>query len=183
MREKFLNLILIIFLGIFSLTILKTANSSSSSKNLPQNQTKEFDKEFSGKVYVIDGDSIKVGDKEVRLLLVDAPEYKQTCFNKNDEKYDCGKISRNFLLKLAHKKQTKCLYHDHDIYGRYLAYCYLDEISINHEILKNGMAVIYDFSQASKEEIELENFAKDNKLGIWQGAFQLPKDYRKSNPR
>lgn len=183
MKEKFLNLTLIIFLGVFSLTIFKTANSSNPTKNLPKNQTIKFDKEFSGKIRVIDGDSIKVDEKEVRLLGIDAPEYKQTCFDKNDEKYDCGKISRSFLLKLANKKQAKCLYHEHDIYSRYLAYCYIDELSINHEILKNGMAVIYDFSQASKEEIELENFAKDNRLGIWQGAFQLPKDYRKSNHR
>jgi endonuclease YncB( thermonuclease family) len=146
MRKRIPNLILIIFLGIFFGAIFTNSNSNNFEKTLPQNSEQKFDKEFSGKVFVIDGDSIKVGDKEVRLLEIDAPEYRQTCFDNNNDEYNCGKISRSFLVKLANKKEAKCFYDQKDIYDRYLAKCYIGEISINEEILKNGMAVIYDLS-------------------------------------
>lgn len=182
MKEKFLNLILVIFLGIFLSTLIVAINNKPES-NLALAQSPQLDLEFSGKVKVIDGDSIKVDEKEVRLLGIDAPEFKQNCFDKNNQEYACGKVSYIFLKKLADKKIAKCLYHEKDIYNRYLAKCFIDKLSINDEILKNGMAVIYDFTLASKEEIALENFARNNKSGIWQGVFELPKTYRKNNNR
>ena len=54
---------------------------------------------------------------------------------------------------------------------------------INEEIVKNGMAVIYDFKESDEKMDALEAEAKKQKLGIWRGAFQLPKEYRKSHPR
>jgi endonuclease YncB( thermonuclease family) len=183
MKGKFLNIIAVIFVGVFFGAILQSANSNNSHKKLPRKSQQNFDKEFSGKTSVIDGDSIRVDGKEVRLLGIDAPEYRQTCFDKEDDEYACGKISSKFLRKLANKKTAKCLYSGKDVYNRYLAHCFIGDISINNEILKNGMAVIYDFTRASEKEIELEKFAKNNKLGIWQGAFQIPKEYRRANPR
>ena len=54
---------------------------------------------------------------------------------------------------------------------------------INEELVKNGMAVIYNFTESDKKMDELEVAAKKQKIGIWQGAFQLPKEYRKAHPR
>ena len=45
------------------------------------------------------------------------------------------------------------------------------------------MVVIYDFNDATKQEIELEKTAKEQQKGIWQGSFQLPKTYRKHNKK
>ena len=45
------------------------------------------------------------------------------------------------------------------------------------------MAVIYNFTESSEEMNALEAQAQEKKSGIWKGAFQLPKDYRKSHPR
>ena len=183
MRQKLPNIILIVFLGVFFGAILTSANSSSTHRKLAKSTAAKLTKEFSGKISVIDGDSIRVEGKEVRLIGIDAPEYKQKCFNKSDQEYYCGKLSHKFLVKLANKKTAKCFYNEKDIYKRYLAECFIDQISINDQILKNGMAVIYDYGQASKEKIALEKSAKNNHLGIWQGAFQLPKTYRKANRR
>ena len=182
MKEKLLNFTSVIFLGVFLSMVFNIHNSNSLEKTQNHSSPK-FDKEFSGKVSVIDGDSIIVSENEVRLFGLDAPEYRQTCFDASENEYECGKTSRDFLVKLTNKKEAKCIYFEKDIYNRYLAKCFIGEVSINDEILKNGMAVIYDFSQASEEEIRLEDAAKSQKLGIWQGAFQLPKDYRKKNPR
>ncbi|MFZ9181112.1 MAG: thermonuclease family protein [Rickettsiales bacterium] len=142
-----------------------------------------FDKEFSGKAKVLDGDSIKVGNKEVRLFGLDAPEYKQKCLDKDNLEYNCGINSRDFLQKLIAGKKVRCTYASKDKYDRFLGICYLEKLSINAEIIKNGMAVIYNFTESSEEMNALENQAKASKIGIWQGSFELPKDYRKSNPR
>jgi len=142
-----------------------------------------FDKKFSGKGFALDGDSIKVGKKEVRLFGLDAPEYKQLCLDKNNQEYSCGIISYEFLKKLITGKKVNCVYAEKDKYDRYLGKCFVEDISINEEIVKNGMAVIYNFTESSDKMDNLEKQARDSKIGIWQGSFELPKDYRKHNMR
>ena len=47
----------------------------------------------------------------------------------------------------------------------------------NH--IKNGMAIIYNIHTATKEMKSIEKQARINKVGMWQGKFLAPKDYRK----
>ena len=71
-----------------------------------------FAEEISGNANIIDGDSIKIGSKKIRLFGIDAPEIKQKCkkmyfsisfitFQKN---YDCGLNSKRALEKKINKK-------------------------------------------------------------------------------
>lgn len=189
MKQKLLNLFAIIFL-LIAIFLGYDGIDFDENKDLSpqQNSTKNVKKEgfkfnFSGIAKVTDGDSIKVENYRVRLLGIDAPELKQNCFDAQNQSYKCGEKSREFLINLADEKSVNCVYNGKDIYDRYLAYCFIGEVSINNEILKNGHGVIYNFRQASREEIELEKSAKNKKLGIWQGAFQLPKDYRKKHKK
>ena len=156
---------------------------SDESKVVEEKNLKIFSKEFSGKAKVIDGDSIIVGKKEVRLLEIDAPEYKQSCLNNDGVEYNCGRMSFHYLRDWVNKKHVHCRYEKKDIYNRYLAQCYLGQISINENLLENGMAVIYNYYSSSEKLIELEKIAKKNKKGIWRGSFELPRHYRKRNKR
>ena len=174
--QKISTVIFIVIFCVFISDVIAKKNTSSPYKN-EYNPT--FEKSFNGIAHVIDGDSIKVAGKEARLIGIDAPEYSQTCFDKDDKEYDCGKLSQKFLFNLAHKKQVTCYYAQKDVYDRFLAKCEIFDLSINKEILKNGMAVIYDYRQASEELKAIEKEARSNKIGIWQGKFQLPKDYQK----
>lgn len=186
MTRVFLNIFTVIFLSFFCFTIFETATSNSVNAQSRYFRVKShpiFDQEFSGKTHVIDGDSIRVDGNEVRLVGLDAPEYYQTCFDKDNSEYRCGKISSKFLRNLAQNKHVKCLYAEKDRYNRFLGKCFIGDVSINEEIVKNGMAVIYNFTESDKKMDDLEIAAKKQKLGIWQGAFQLPKDYRKSHSR
>ena len=84
------------------------------------------------------------------------------------------------MQKFADGKQIECHYNKKDRYNRYLSYCYKDKAQINAAILAAGMAVIYDFSQLHDQDLKnKENIAREARKGIWQGKFQLPKDYRK----
>ncbi len=178
------------FLLIFCVTLFEIASSkpaASQSQSLGNSfRVKShlvFKKEFSGTAKVIDGDSIRVDDREVRLFGLDAPEYSQSCFEASGREYHCGNISYRFLQDLAEGKKVTCHYAEKDKYNRFLGKCEVGEVSINQEIVKNGMAVIYNFTESDDKMDELEASAKEQKLGLWQGAFQLPKEYRKSHPR
>lgn len=172
----------IIFCGII-FTIATTKPGISQSNYLRVKSHLVFNKQFGGVAKVIDGDSLSVDDREVRLFGIDAPEYHQSCFDAKKREYSCGKISQQFLYDLINGKKVVCHYAEKDKYNRYLGKCEISKISINQEIIKNGMAVIYNFTESDDVMDALESKAKEQKIGIWQGAFQLPKDYRKSHPR
>ena len=57
---------------------------------------------FAKYVKVVDGDSLEIDGRRVRLIDIDAPEYKQYCFDANREKYYCGKISRKDQRRIRH---------------------------------------------------------------------------------
>ena len=136
---------------------------------------------ISGKVKkVIDGDSIIINKYEIRLHDIDAPEYKQQCSDKEGKPYPCGINSLRFLTKLIYKKEVNCKVIARDYYKRYLATCYKNDLNINNELVKTGNAVIY--SNDSKY-YRTEQIAKKAKIGIWQGKFLIPKQYRKLHRR
>jgi endonuclease YncB( thermonuclease family) len=136
---------------------------------------------ISGIAFPVDGDSIKINQESVRLVGIDAPEYKQKCLDKNYQEYNCGEISSKFLNNLIRGKNIICHYEEKDMYNRYLGICYLDKININQEILRSGMAIIYNPATADDKLKQLELEARTNKIGIWQGSFLEPKEYRRKN--
>ena len=81
---------------------------------------------------VIDGDTIKIDSKKIRLFGIDAPEQKQFCkkpflsissitFKKD---YPCGEISTNFLKKKIDNKIINCKSLGMDRYKRHIAECF-----------------------------------------------------------
>lgn len=139
--------------------------------------------QISGKAFVLDGDSLTIKKIKIRLNGIDAPEFTQECLNGKSQQYQCGLASKNFLINLVKNQEVVCHYQKLDIYNRILGDCYIDKLNINHHLLAHGMAIIYDFNYATEQEIKLEQTAKEQQKGIWQGAFQLPKTYRKHNKK
>ena len=173
--------LLVIFFSLWIINLFKQ-KQNIPIQSIPQ-EAQQATQTLSGIASVVDGDSIRVNNQktEIRLLGIDAPEMKQKCLDKNYDEYKCGEVSKEFLTKLIAGKQIICYSTGHDIYQRYLAYCFLAAQNINEEILKNGMAIIYDLNSASDELKAIEQQARNAKLGIWQGGFLEPKLYRKKN--
>ena len=148
----------------------------------------EETKTFFGKAEVIDGDTIRINEKKIRLFGIDAPEKKQFCkkdylnififsFKKN---YPCGQISSEKLKKFLNNQIISCkVKNEKDRYKRYLGICYKRNRDINAWLVKNGYAVLY--RKYSKKYLNEEVYAKENKLGIWKGPFQMPWVWRKKN--
>ena len=142
---------------------------------------------ISGKAEVIDGDTIKINAKKIRLFGIDAPEKKQTCkknflsisffnFQKN---YNCGNLSTEKLKKKIGNKLINCISKSKDRYKRYIGICYLDNIDLNKWMVKNGYAVAYK-KYSRKYELQ-EQYARENKFGIWKGTFVEPEKWRRKN--
>ena len=143
------------------------------------------EEEIFGKANIIDGDTIKIKSKKIRLLGIDAPEKDQKCkkpfasinFLNFQKSYNCGSVSSRSLKKKIGNKPIKCVSKSKDRYKRYLGICFLDNLDLNKWMVKNGYAVAYK-KYSKKYELQ-EQYAKENKLGIWEGSFIEPEKWRR----
>ena len=146
--------------------------------------------EIKGLAKIIDGDTVHINLKKIRLEGIDAPEIKQQCkkdflkisvyigFNFTKD-YSCGVVSKNKLIEKINNTEINCISTSKDRYKRYLATCYKEKINLNKWMVRRGYAVAY--KRYSKDYVRDENYARENKLGIWQGKFIRPEKWRKLN--
>ena len=126
-------------------------------------------------VKVIDGDTIHIGSKKYRFSGIDTPEMKQTC-KKDNQIVMCGVIARDALVKKINKQQVNCKEEEIDRYKRIVAECFVGNDSLSKYLVRNGHAVAY--RKYSMKFVEDEDYAKQNKLGLWSMSFDYPWDYR-----
>lgn len=182
---KIVNALSIIAIFFFIVWIIYSINTSNSSANNTQSHLKPTTAQYKartivGKAIATDGDSIEIQNKRIRLNQIDAPELYQKCLDSNYYEYSCGIISKKFLQNILKNQKIICKYYKKDVYNRYLSNCLTQSgININHEMIKNGMAIIYNMKEAGIDLKNIEKLAKKQKIGIWQGAFLEPKQYRK----
>ncbi len=119
----------------------------------------------------IDGDSLHVGNSEVRLKGIDAPEGRQSC-TRAGASWDCGNAARDELRRLIGKDMVMCQVLEKDKHARLLARCSAGGRDINAGMVASGLAVSY--GGYLREEGE----AKSRKRGLWSGEFQSPRDWR-----
>lgn len=131
---------------------------------------------FTAKVIgVTDGDTIVVLTNEnkqikIRLEGIDCPETKQ----------DFGTKAKQATVDLCFQKIVKVKQSGTDRYGRMLAFVFVDEVCINKELLKQGMAWHYKKYNSDPELAQLEEKARKKKIGLWsQNNPTAPWDFRK----
>ena len=179
LEKKWTNLMKKLNLNLFSLLIIFFLYLTNLA-----NSEEKFITAFSQKIFVTDGDTIKIGKENIRLFGIDAPEIKQICRNKNNKPYACGEISKHYLALLLIKQNQNiyCYYSERDRYNRIIGECFLGAISafnINANMVFTGQAVAY--LKYSKKYLIDQNHAKDSKWGLWAGTFEMPEEWRKKN--
>jgi endonuclease YncB( thermonuclease family) len=130
----------------------------------------------SGSGYAIDGDSLRLAGRELRLLGIDAPELHQTC-ERDGRSYPCGRVAQQALADFLRRSPLTCRIGERDRYGRGLATCKSGEADINATLVREGLAVSYGGYDA--EEVE----ARAARRGLWAGTFERPADWRHRHPR
>ena len=150
-----------------------------------------------GTPQVVDGDTIKVDGKTIRLICIDTPESKyrgraQYCL---DNETNCGQMATDMLeLMIKEDKylvgadMVKCYYEKEDMYGRILGECYSFDgrnesmYSLNYKLINEGYAFYYP----CKEHKTWKDLEKYNQLvgkGLFHkdfGGILNPKQWRKN---
>lgn len=122
-----------------------------------------------------DGDGLTIGQKEIRLFGIDAPEFDQTCTHGGTQ-WDCGADAAERLSKLVTGQRVFCIPLGEDPFGRTLARCTVGSVDVNRTMVESGYAVA--FRRYSTDYVAAEDRAKAAKLGLWSGTFQMPHQFR-----
>lgn len=129
----------------------------------------------SGSASAIDGDSLTVGTREVRLWGIDAPEFRQTC-SRGGTAWDCGKEARDQLSTLVGGTYVTCQGFGVDIQKRLLAVCTAGGFELNQAMVEHGWALA--LRGESDAYVPAEIRAKSARIGIWTSTFVSPAEFR-----
>lgn len=132
--------------------------------------------EVDGRPAVIDGDSLRLGGREIRLFGIDAPEGRQTCERADGSAWPCGREATTLLKRLVSGSAVACRGRDEDRYGRLVATCTAGDTDLGAELVRRGMAVAYRAHSTSYTDEE--NEARDARRGLWSGRFEAPWEWR-----
>lgn len=151
---------------------------------------------LSGSAIVIDGDTLDVAGKRVRLAGIDAPEWDQVCWSsaarvgRRSDRQDkiplraanskgvwaCGSSAHRALAALVRGRVVRCTVTGTDKYNRALVACKAGRIELNSEMVRSGWAVAY--RRYSDAYVGEEEEAKAARRGIWSGTFKMPEEWR-----
>ncbi len=133
-----------------------------------------------GRAEVVDGDTVRVGQRTIRLVGIDAPELKQTC-ELNGETWNCGEESARQLRDLIADDDLFCTGFEIDQHGRLLAQCNNRLGNVNQLMVQQGWAMA--FQLYSDDYVADEIRAKAGRRGLWASSFTLPWDFRQQAER
>ncbi len=133
---------------------------------------------IAGRAQVIDGDTIEIQRKKIRLYAIDAFESKQIC-KISEKSYLCGNKSAWHLDTLINSRTVICRGKEKDRYGRLIADCTVGNLSLNEAMVRSGWALAY--KKYSDKYISSEVSAMNARVGAWQGQFVAPWDYRQNS--
>ncbi len=135
--------------------------------------------DLSGVPRIVDGDTLAIGATKVRLEGIDAPETDQVCLNANGARWTCGIEARDQLAVHIGGREIRCSSSGIDAYQRTLGTCYFGDEDLNGWLVQQGWALAY--VQYSSAYRQVEEDARANQRGLWQGAFIAPWDWRHRN--
>ena len=150
-----------------TLLIFVLFNSCPSAKAQPL---------LSGIATIIDGDTIIIKKKRIRLHGIDAPESRQNC-KKNKIFYSCGQQATLALSKKLYQRIIHCEQRAIDRYRRVVAVCKLGSIDLNRWMVRQGWALAY--RKYSLDYVHDEKASQMSRTGIWAGSFIQPSKWRR----
>ncbi|MCR8546398.1 thermonuclease family protein [Salipiger sp. P9] len=97
----------------------------------------------SGRLRVIDGDTVDVGGTRVRLHGIDAPEADQMCGGNGSPMWACGAWVTGEVRARYDGRRARCEALDTDQYGRVVARCTVAGTDIGRALVRDGLAFAY----------------------------------------
>ena len=131
---------------------------------------------LAGRSSVIDADTLEVHGTRIRLEGVDAPESSQRCGTAGKE-WACGQQAALALSNWIAERPVTCHPKGTDRYQRVLARCFVGNDDLQAWLVSNGWALAY--RQYSTDYVAAEQHARAARVGMWQGEFVPPWEWRK----
>jgi endonuclease YncB( thermonuclease family) len=125
--------------------------------------------QIKGKVIKIaDGDTYTLLNDEnkpvkIRMYGMDCPEKMQPY----------GRVAKDYLASLIFSKIVEIKVLKADRFGRILAVTFCEGKNINEEMLKAGLAWHYKYYDSNARWAELEQKAKEKKVGLWKDSHPI----------
>lgn len=129
-----------------------------------------------GSARVIDGDTLVIAGRRIRILGIDAPELDQTCHDAAGQTWACGRDARRALAARVARQQVFCRVAGQDRYGRALARCATVGIDLAGWLVRAGWAIPAGNEQRRYRAASQK--ARANGAGMWRGSFIWPADWR-----
>jgi endonuclease YncB( thermonuclease family) len=136
---------------------------------------KPVERSLVGPATVIDGDTVAIQGRRIRLLGIDAPEARQTC-GGSAEPWPCGRRAARALAARVARQPVACRWREQDRWGRPLAACRVGRTDLSAWMVGNGWALA--FRRYSTAYVDAEAKAQAARRGVWRGTFVAPWDHR-----
>ncbi|HYZ21981.1 MAG TPA: thermonuclease family protein [Rhodopila sp.] len=112
------------------------------------------------------------------LFGVDSVMRKQVCL-LDQKPWPCWSAAVKALQALLAAGPAVCdTVGDADVFGRWLARCKVNDQSVNEALVAQGFAVAR--TTESSDYVSAQNAAKQKRLGLWQGQFVPPEQFRRA---
>jgi endonuclease YncB( thermonuclease family) len=161
-------------------TVIRFPRQSPQPKEIGQRletQPIEPKQMLAGIASVIDGDTIEIHGRRIRLWGIDAPEESQLC-RLNGKTWRCGQQSALALSSYIGLRTVSCEQRDIDRYGRAVAVCSIGQTrDLSEWLIRSGWALDYSrYSRGAYSDAQRE--AERTRRGMWQGQFDKPWEWR-----
>ena len=119
--------------------------------------------EVHGKVWVVDGDDIRIRGEQIRMGGIDAPEHDQVGTNSNGQIFQHGRAVKNSLLKKIGGQMVRVEITGTDKFSRRVGTVFLNGKDINREMVRHGLAIAAYGDQYKDDQ----TYAQKKYCGMW----------------
>lgn len=133
---------------------------------------------LAAEVRIVDGDTLRLGDRTVRLSGIEAPRRGEGCADPAGRWFDCGAAAAEALSRLVDNRSVLCLVSGRDRFGRGLGTCRAAGAELNAGLVASGWALASG-EAAGLAAVETE--ARQSGRGLWANGFGRPEAWRRRN--
>ena len=171
----------LILIAVASIALVGTAQAwtpwdGGRTKNNAETPVNLTGRDLVGIPSIHDGDTVTVSGMKVRLEGIDAPEKAQFCLDSKSQPWACGEAALAELAKKAGDRPWTCHLSGRYSFDRLLGSCRVDGEDIQRWIVRAGLALSYTkYSHVYDAD---EKTAREERAGLWSGAFIRPEAWR-----
>jgi len=137
-----------------------------------------------GQATVIDGDTIDIRGKRIRLHGIDAPERNQSCTDQSGQSIRCGVMVTRALDEHIARRNVACQVMDVDRWGRFVGRCDVPAArsgaitgTMNRALAQAGY--VYAMPRYSRDYVGDVDRARAQRQGLFAGQFEEPAEFRR----